>query len=102
MLLDKHLNKCEWSWDLITINELSDYGITKIDNDEIPGFLSSQSVGVLGLPTADAPVMRPLSFAYDGESRVYFLYILGSESRKEDLSDRADVARFLVQRGHTV
>ncbi|MFD1565608.1 pyridoxamine 5'-phosphate oxidase family protein [Haloarchaeobius amylolyticus] len=80
----------------MTIDELSDYGMDRMTDDEIRGFLSNQNVGVLGLPTENVPVMRPLFFWYDGEARVYFLYVLGSESQKEDLSDRADAAQFLV------
>jgi len=80
----------------MTIDELSDYGMDRMNDDEIRGFLSSQSVGVLGLPTENVPVMRPLFFWYDGDSQIYFLYVIGPGSQKEDLSDRADVARFLV------
>lgn len=45
--------------------------------------------------------MRPLSYWFDGGDRLYFLYITGGESRKADLSERADVARFLVYRADT-
>ena len=80
----------------MTIDELSDYGMDRMADDEIRGFLSSQSIGVLGLPTENVPAMRPLFFWYDGESQIYFLYVIGPESQKEDLSDRADAARFLI------
>ncbi|UHQ96083.1 pyridoxamine 5'-phosphate oxidase family protein [Natrinema halophilum] len=83
------------------VDKLSDYGIDRMDDDQIHGFLSSQSVGVLGLPAEGAPSMRPLSFWYDGESRVYFVYVRSTENRKEELSDRADTARFLVYRQDT-
>jgi hypothetical protein len=85
----------------MTVDDLSDYGMVRMDDEEIRGFLSSQSVGVLGLPTAGAPSLRPMSFAFDGESRLYFLYVLGSGSRKRELTDRAEVARFLVYRAET-
>jgi len=81
---------------MMTTDELSDYGMVRMNDDEIRGFLSSQSIGVLGLPTENVPVMRPLFFWYDGGSQIYFLYVIGPESQKEDLSDRADAARFLV------
>ena len=86
----------------MTIDEFADYGVVRMDEDQIRGFLSSQSVGVLGLPTDGAPSMRPLSYWFDGESRLYFIFVLGSESRKAALSMRTDVARFLVYRADTI
>lgn len=85
----------------MTIDELGDYGIVQMDEGKIRGFLSSQSVGVLGLPTDGAPSMRPLSYWFDGESALYFLYVLGSESRKAALTAGTDTARFLVYRADT-
>lgn len=82
-------------------DETDDEGIVTMNDEEIQGFLSSQNVGVLGLPTEEAPAMRPMSFWFDGDSAVYFLYVLGPESRKEELSDRAGAARFLVYRAET-
>jgi hypothetical protein len=80
----------------MTLDELAAYDVERMDEAEIRGFLSSHSVGVLGLPTGDAPSMRPMSFWYDGEDGLYLLYFLGSESRKVDLTERANDARFLV------
>lgn len=85
----------------MTVDDLREYGIVPMSDDEIRGFLSSKSVGVLGLPTEGAPALRPMSFGYDGERRLYFVYLLGSESRKRTLSDRADAARFLVYSAET-
>jgi nitroimidazol reductase NimA-like FMN-containing flavoprotein (pyridoxamine 5'-phosphate oxidase superfamily) len=85
----------------MTTDELHEYGVVPMDDDEIRGFLSSQSVGVLGLPSDGAPVVRPLSFWYDGDARLYFLYIVGASSRKEQTSIAADAARFLVYRAET-
>ena len=45
--------------------------------------------------------MRPLSFWFDGDARLYFLYVVGSGSRKAELSDEASTARFLVYRAET-
>ena len=86
----------------MTIDEFADYDVVRMDEDQIRGFLSSQSVGVLGLPTDGAPSMRPLSYWFDEESRLYFIYVLGSESRKAALSTQTDVARFLVYRADTM
>jgi nitroimidazol reductase NimA-like FMN-containing flavoprotein (pyridoxamine 5'-phosphate oxidase superfamily) len=85
----------------MTIDELTDYGMQRMDGDEIRAFLSSHSVGVLGLPADGAPSLRPMSFGYDGEDALYLLYIVGSGSRKAALSDRASVARFLVYTAET-
>lgn len=72
-----------------------------MDDEEIDGFLTSQSVGVLGLPTDGPPLLRPMSFWYDGAGALYFLYVLGAGSEKARSSDLADAARFLVHRGET-
>jgi hypothetical protein len=86
----------------MTVDELDDYGMVEMTDEEVRGFLASQRVGVLALPTEDggAPSMRPLSFGFDGES-LYFLYVVGAESRKVELTDRADHARFLVYSAET-
>ncbi|MFC6990541.1 pyridoxamine 5'-phosphate oxidase family protein [Haladaptatus sp. GCM10025707] len=86
----------------MTIDELTDAGMAQMTDDEIRGFLSSQHVGVLALPTDGAPSMRPLSFWYDGDHGLYFLYILGDSSRKALLSDEAAAARFLVYRAEAL
>jgi nitroimidazol reductase NimA-like FMN-containing flavoprotein (pyridoxamine 5'-phosphate oxidase superfamily) len=80
----------------MSVEELADLGMVRMDDDEIRGFLASQRTGVLGLPTDDGPHLLPLSFGFDGESTMYFTYVLGKQSRKEDLSDRAESATFLV------
>lgn len=80
----------------MSIDELREYGLAEMDDSEIQGFLSSQKTGVLGLPEENGPYLLPLSFGYDGDSRLYFTYLLGSTSRKERLSGSADAASFLV------
>ena len=80
----------------MTVDELGAYGLEQLTDDEINAFLANQRMGVLGLPTDDGPYMVPLSFGFDGGSRLYFTYVLGGESRKADLSERADHATFLA------
>lgn len=82
----------------MSVDELKEYGLVRMDAEEIHGFLSSQTVGVLGLPASPAPHLLPMSYGYDGESNLYFTYLVGSESRKVELSERADAAGFLVYR----
>lgn len=77
------------------LEDLEAYGMARMDETEIRQFLSNQRVGVLGLPTDGAPYLVPLSFGFDGDSRLYFAYV-GSESRKGRLSDRAEIASVLV------
>lgn len=72
----------------------------RMDDDDIQQTLSAESTGILGLPAESAPCLRPLSYWFDGDSRLYFVYVLGSDSRKVALSERADAARFLVYKIH--
>lgn len=85
----------------MTVEELQEYGLARMDDEEVRNFLTNQGMGVLGLPAADAPYLLPLSFGYDGGSRLYFTFVLGEESRKGTLIDRTETARFLVYKADT-
>ncbi len=80
----------------MSVDELQEYGLVGMTDSEVRNFLSSQRMGVLGLPDANTPYLLPLSFGYDGDDRLYFTFLLGSRSRKATLSERADAATFLV------
>ena len=80
----------------MSIAQLQEYGLEQMDDDAIRAFIDTQSTGVLGLPMDGAPYLLPMSFAFDGDSSLYFTYLLGSSSRKAALTERADRARFLV------
>lgn len=80
----------------MTIDQLTEYGLKRMDDEEIREVLSSHSTGVLGLPTEGVPYMLPLSYGFDGESKLFFTYLLGESSRKNALTDRAGRGRFLV------
>ncbi|ELY56090.1 flavin-nucleotide-binding protein-like protein [Natronococcus amylolyticus DSM 10524] len=80
----------------MSVDELREYGLVEMDDSEIRNFLSTRKTGVLGLPNEGAPYLLPLSFGYDGDSRLYFTYLLGSNSRKEALTERAESASFLA------
>lgn len=86
----------------MSIDELQEYGLKEMDDREIRQFLSSQKVGVLGLPNADEPYLLPLSFGYDGEERLYFTYLLASSSRKGTMTEETDTASFLVYKVDTM
>jgi hypothetical protein len=85
----------------MTVDDLSEYGIERMSETDIHGLLSSRSVGVLGLPTDGPPMLRPLSFWFDGESTLYFVYVLGEQSRKHERSQQTETARFLVYSAET-
>lgn len=80
----------------MTVDELREYGLEEMSDEEIRNFLTNEGHGVLGLPTEDAPYIVPMSFGFDGTSTLYFSYFVGEESRKDDLAEQTDVASFLV------
>ena len=80
----------------MTVDDLEAFGMRRMDEDDIERTLSRQSVGVLGVPTGGAPMLRPLSYWFDGEDALYFVYVLAGGSEKRELTDSADAARFLV------
>lgn len=86
----------------MTVEELAEYGVNRMDDAEIRDFLLNQGMGVLGLPSEDVPYLLPMSFGFDGESRLYFTYVLGGSSRKDRLSSRNESARFLVYSADTM
>ncbi|MFB6175807.1 MAG: pyridoxamine 5'-phosphate oxidase family protein [Halobaculum sp.] len=85
----------------MTVSELEAYGVETMDETAIDEFLSGQSAGVLGLPDEQAPYLLPLSYAFDGEDRLYFTFVLGESSRKGELAVRTELARFLVYEAET-
>lgn len=80
----------------MTIDQLDAYGLERMDDEAIRDFLATQSTGVLGLPTDDVPYLLPLSYGFDGESHLYFTYLLGDSSDKQELTEQAGSGRFLV------
>lgn len=80
----------------MSVAELGEYGVQRMDADEIGQFLATQRTGVLGLPSEDGPYLLPLTYGYDGEFRLFFTFVLGASSRKETLSEGAESATFLV------
>ncbi len=80
----------------MTVDDLEAYGLVRMDDPAIERFLTNQRVGVLGLSDESVPYLLPLSFGYDGGDRLYFTYVVGEESQKQDLTERAIEASFLV------
>lgn len=80
----------------MTVEGLQEFGLEEMSDEQIENFLANQGVGVLGLPAGEVPYLLPMSFGYDGDSRLYFSYFLEGDSRKRELSERTEAARFLV------
>ncbi|MFC4408037.1 pyridoxamine 5'-phosphate oxidase family protein [Haloarchaeobius iranensis] len=85
----------------MTLERLAQYGVERMDDEAVRTFLTTQSVGILGLPAADAPVLLPLSFGFDGESTLYFTFVLGGDSEKQARAEQAEAATFLVYQADT-
>lgn len=85
----------------MTVDELTNFGMHEMTDEEVEGFLSSQSLGTLGLPTETEPYLVPMSYGYDGGSRLYFYFVGGNGSRKMELANQAETASFLVYSAET-
>lgn len=86
----------------MTVEELTEYGMERLTDTEVERFLSSHHVGVLGLAAEQSPYLIPMSYGYDGGASLYFLYVIGSDSTKAELSDRDTQASFLVFTAETL
>ncbi len=86
----------------MTVEELEEYGMERMEDERVERFLSSHSIGVLGLPTEDAPYLLPMSYGYDGGTRLYFYFIVSEKSRKVELLEQAETASFLVYAAETM
>lgn len=80
----------------MTLDELGEFGLVRMDDAEIRGFLGARGVAVLGLPTDGVPYLLPLSYGFDGDRTLYFTYVLGAESRKRELTESGTEASALV------
>lgn len=98
----------------MSLEELESYGLERMTAAEIRNFLQTQNAGVLGLvapgepymlpavgepymlPAVGEPYMLPISFGFDGQRRLYFTYLVGSNSRKDELTRECETAGFLV------
>ncbi|WP_178915120.1 pyridoxamine 5'-phosphate oxidase family protein [Natronomonas gomsonensis] len=85
----------------MTIDELADHGVERMDEETIREFLETQATGVLGLPTERLPYMVPLSYGFDGETNLYFTYVVGNVSQKALLTEETAAASFLVYSADT-
>lgn len=68
-----------------------------MDREDIDAFLHERGVGVLSLADGDEAYGIPVSFGYDDEDDLYFVFIrLGEQSKKETFADRTTRASLTV------
>lgn len=64
-----------------------------MDRDEVDEFLADQGYGVLSLADGGSAYGVPVSFGYDGDSKLYlYLIQFGDSSRKLDYADETETA----------
>jgi len=68
----------------MTVDDLTDYGMVRMDDEEIRALLSSHSIGVLGLPSDGAPSLRPMSYGYDAEDDGFYLRLAFDTDSEKD------------------
>lgn len=67
----------------------------EMDESRIDDVLTDTGIGVLSMSADDVPYGVPLSFGYDGNDRLYFVFIDAStELRKETYAERTSSASF--------
>ncbi len=67
----------------------------EMDDVEIDDVLTGMGIGVLSMSVEGVPYGVPLSFGYDGEDTLYFLFLEASSNlRKETYAEQAAVASF--------
>ena len=86
----------------MTVEELRAYGVEYMSEEAIGHFIDNRSTGVLGLARDGRPYLVPMAYAFDGDSSLYFTYVSGEESIKQELTDRNAEASFLVYSADTI
>lgn len=67
----------------------------QMDEQEIDQFLRSQGFGVLSLTDGREAYGVPISFGYDGGSRLFFVFLrVGERSKKEAFAEKTEKASF--------
>ena len=87
----------------MSIDAIAESTAASMGEGQMRALLEAEGVGTLALPTDDLPYLIPISFGYDGETTLYFVFLLfGTESRKETLTDETGRGQFLVYRARSV
>jgi nitroimidazol reductase NimA-like FMN-containing flavoprotein (pyridoxamine 5'-phosphate oxidase superfamily) len=67
----------------------------ELDDPAIDDVLRDVGVGILSMSAEGVPYGVPLSFGYDGDDSLYFIFLgATTELRKETYAERSDVASF--------
>lgn len=67
----------------------------QMDERGIDQFLRSQGVGVLSLTDGTEAYGVPISFGYDGESRLFFVFLrVGEQDKKVEFASKSEKASF--------
>lgn len=67
----------------------------QMDEQEIDKFLRNQGFGVLSLTNGEEAYGVPVSFGYDGESRLFFVFLrVGEQSKKVKFAKKTGKASF--------
>lgn len=75
----------------------------QMSEEQMQYLLEREGVGILALSTETLPYVIPMSFGYNGDATLYFVYLLfGTESRKQELSDKQQQGRFVVYRAESL
>mgnify|MGYP000447452168 CR=1 FL=1 len=87
----------------MSIDAIAESTAASMSEGQMRELLEAEGVGTLGLPTDDLPYLLPISFGFDGDATLYFVFLLfGSESRKETLVTETERAQFMVYRAESM
>lgn len=79
----------------MTTETLAELEGIKMDEQQIERFLRDQGFGVLSLTDGSEAYGVPVSFGYDGDSRLFFVFLrVGEQSKKERFAERTERASF--------
>ncbi|WP_227356070.1 pyridoxamine 5'-phosphate oxidase family protein [Haladaptatus salinisoli] len=68
-----------------------------MEREEVDTFLREQGVGVLSLTDGQEAYGVPVSFGYDGEDSLYFVFLrIGEQSKKEQFAEQTERASLTV------
>lgn len=87
----------------MSIDVIAESTAASMSEAEMRDLLKTEGVGTIAFSTDDLPYLVPISFGYDGDATLYFVFLLfGPESRKETLANEAERGRFLVYQARAV
>ncbi|WP_101296368.1 pyridoxamine 5'-phosphate oxidase family protein [Halegenticoccus soli] len=86
----------------MTASDVDRLAGNRMNEREAKAFLRERGTGVLSLADDGVAYGVPISFGYDGDSRLYFAFVgFGERSKKSELSERTERASFVVYEANT-